>query len=181
VILTVGHSTRTLDEWLALLIAHGVERVVDVRTIPRSRRYPHFGVDRLPASLAAAGIGYAHLPELGGLRRPRPDSSNLAWKNPSFRGYADHMQTAEFEAGLERLIALARRTRRRVPGVAIMCAEAVPWRCHRSLIADALHARGIEVAHILDADPARPHVPTAHARIAEGRVTYPDPAGRLDL
>jgi uncharacterized protein (DUF488 family) len=165
---TVGHSTRTLEDFLAILRAHGVTVLVDVRKLPRSRRQPQFNVDTLPATLAAAGIGHAHFAGLGGLRQPRPDSVNRAWKNPSFRAYADYMQTDMFTAELERLLALGERER-----VAIMCAEAVWWRCHRSLIADALVARGEPVRHILDATRADPHVLRDFARVSEGRVTYP--------
>lgn len=167
-ILTAGHSTRPIGEFLGLLRAHGVELVADVRTVPRSRRNPQFNREALPASLAAEGIEYLHMPELGGLRRPRKDSINSAWRNESFRGYADYMQTPEFAAALARLIELGSGRR-----VAVMCAEAVPWRCHRSLIADALAARGIEVRHIMSETQARPHEVTPFARIEGNRVTYP--------
>jgi uncharacterized protein (DUF488 family) len=168
VILTVGHSTRPIEEFIALLRAHHVETLVDVRTVPRSRRNPQFARETLPATLAAAGIDYVHMPALGGLRRPRKDSTNLAWRNESFRGYADYMQTPEFAAALDGLVELT-QTRR----TAIMCAEAVPWRCHRSLIADALAARGIAVEHIMSEAAAKPHTVTSFARIEDGRVTYP--------
>src|ERR1700751_4108398 len=135
-VLTVGHSTRPLGEFIELLRAHGVTRVVDVRTVPRSARTPQFNKTSLPRSLKQAGIGYVHMPGLGGLRHPRRDSINTGWRNASFRGYADYMQTAEFENNLGRLIEIAR-----LDQSATMCAEAVPWRCHRSLIADALTAR----------------------------------------
>ena len=135
VVLTIGHSTRTLDEFIGLLQAHAVTRVVDVRTVPRSRHNPQFNQDSLPDSLKKAGLGYVHLPGLGGLRHAKRDSINVGWRNASFRGYADYMQTPEFEQGLEELIHLAKQEQ-----IAIMCAEAVPWRCHRSLIADALTA-----------------------------------------
>jgi uncharacterized protein (DUF488 family) len=167
-VLTIGHSTRPIDAFLDLLRAHDVAEVADVRTIPGSRRYPHFGRDNLPSSLAAVHIGYVHLPGLGGLRRPRPDSPNTGWRNQSFRGYADYMQTAEFEQSLAQLIDRAAQRR-----VAIMCAEAVPWRCHRSLIADALVVRGIAVEHIMSETRRDKHQlkPGAHA---DGtRVTYP--------
>src|SRR5262249_33548428 len=134
---TVGHSTRPIEELIALLRAHGVAQLVDVRTIPRSRRHPQFDREILPGALGPAGIGYAHMGGLGGLRAPRPDSVNLGWRNAGFRGYADYMQTADFTASLERLLTVARGV-----STAIMCAEAVPWRCHRSLIADALVVRG---------------------------------------
>jgi len=167
-LLTVGHSNRTLGELLDLLRAHGVEMLVDVRSVPRSRHNPQFNRETLPGELAAAGIEYRHMPGLGGLRRPRPDSRNTGWRNDSFRGYADYMETAEFERSLEELMALAggRRT-------AVMCAEAVPWRCHRSMIADAVAARGGEVRHILTAEKAEAHRMTGFARVEHGRVTYP--------
>jgi uncharacterized protein (DUF488 family) len=167
-ILTVGHSTRPIESFLALLTAHDVRTLADVRTIPRSRHNPQFEQRALAASLEAAGIDYRHMPDLGGLRRPRPDSINTAWKNASFRGYADYMQTPPFESALDELIAVAARG-----SVAVMCAEAVPWRCHRSLIADALLARGIEVREIVSTTATRPHRLTSWATVAEGRVTYP--------
>lgn len=167
---TVGHSTRTLAALVALLRAHGIARVADVRTLPRSRRHPQFDRAALPAGLAAAGIAYVHLPALGGLRRPRPDSVNLGWRHPGFRGYADHMATAEFAGGLAALEALARAER-----VAVLCAEAAAWRCHRALLADALVARGHEVRHIVAAGRAEPHALAAFARVEDGRVTYPGP------
>lgn len=167
-ILTIGHGNRTLAELIDLLRAHGVTRLVDVRSFPRSRRNPDFNVDALPAALALHGIAHTHLPELGGRRKPSPDSDNLAWRNESFRGYADHMRTPVFATGLDRLLELARQDR-----VAIMCAELVPWRCHRSLIADTLVVRGIPVAHILSPLPARPHELAPHARVIQGEVRYP--------
>ena len=168
---TVEHSTRTLEELVALLREHGVTRLVDVRTVPRSRHNPQFNRDTLPDALQVAGISYLHLPGLGGLRHPRADSQNTAWRNDSFRGFADYMQTPQFSTSLEELIALARRE----PTV-LMCAEAVPWRCHRSLIADALLARGIPVDHIMEPGgpgSARSHTLTAWARIDGNRVSYP--------
>lgn len=174
-IFTVGHSTRSLDELIALLLEHEVELLADVRTAPGSRRMPHFSKAVMAEELPRRGVGYVHLPELGGLRPPRPDSPNTGWQNDSFRGYADYMATAEWRAGLERLIGLARdRT------VAAMCAEAVPWRCHRSLIADGLLVRGIEVRHILGPGQARPHDLTSFAIVKEGGITYPGP-DRLPL
>ena len=170
--LTIGHSTRPLETFLGMLRAHGVKRVVDVRTVPRSRHNPQFNRDTLPAALRAAGIKYIHMAALGGLRHPRPDSLNAAWRNASFRGFADHMQTPEFTAGVKALLELARRQR-----VALMCAEAVPWRCHRSLIADALLARGIPVEHVASAARSQPHSLTPWARVRGARVTYPLPAG----
>jgi uncharacterized protein (DUF488 family) len=165
---TIGHSTRSLEELAGLLRAHTVAKVVDVRAVPSSRRHPHFDRESLSTSLGELGLGYGHLPGLGGRRRPRPDSINTAWQNASFRGYADYMQTTEFARNLEALLAEAAATR-----VAIMCAEAVPWRCHRSLLADALLARGVAVEHILGRGPARPHTLTPWARVAGGHVTYP--------
>jgi len=173
-VLTIGHSNHTLEAFVELLLAHHVTRVVDVRTVPRSRHNPQFNADALPQSLAAHGIAHTALRELGGLRKPRPDSPNQAWRNESFRGYADYMRTPEFESALGGLQELAIRDR-----VAIMCAEAVPWRCHRSLIADALLARGVTVAHITSLAPARPHVLTSFARVEGARVTYPA-AGLFD-
>lgn len=167
-VFTVGHSTRSLEEFLGLLRAHGVERVVDVRTVPRSRRHPHFAREALVESLPAAGIGYEWQPALGGLRRPRPDSPNGAWRNDSFRGFADHMQTAGFAAAVDELLALAQGD-----DLAIMCSEAVPWRCHRSLVGDALLVRGAKVLDIMSAGKATPHRLTPFARVAGTEVTYP--------
>jgi len=166
--LTVGHSNRPIDDFLRLLKAHGVKRLVDVRTIPRSRHNPQFNRENLPASLAVEGIAYEHMPELGGLRHPRKDSPNTGWKNLSFRGYADYMQTPEFERNLDALIDFDR-----AGGVAIMCAESVPWRCHRSLIADALVVRGIAVSHIMTEARANPHKITDFAHVENNRITYP--------
>ena len=168
VILTIGHSTRSLKDFLDLLQAHGVKRLVDVRTIPRSRHNPQFNQDALPKALRHAGIAYIHLPELGGLRHARRDSSNTGWRNASFRGFADYMQTPEFETGLVKLIKSGARTQ-----VAIMCAEAVPWRCHRSLIADALVVRRIPVEHITSATRAQSHSLTTFAKVAGIQITYP--------
>jgi uncharacterized protein (DUF488 family) len=145
-----------------------VQRLIDVRTIPQSRHNPQFGRERLSASLEGAGIHYTHMPGLGGLRRPRKDSVNTGWRNTSFRGYADYMQTPEFEENLNRCIELAKEER-----VALMCAESVPWRCHRSLIADALLARGVDVREISSATQARPHELTPWARVEGTQVTYP--------
>ena len=145
-VFTIGHSTRSIETFIEMLKAHGVKRLVDVRTIPRSRHNPQFNRDVLPETLLQAGIGYTHMEELGGLRHARKDSLNTGWRNASFRGFADYMQTPEFAAGLKTLIQTAKREQ-----VAIMCAEAVPWRCHRSLIGDALRARGIAVEDIMSA------------------------------
>lgn len=171
---TVGHSTRSADELVALLRAHAIERLVDVRTIPRSRRHPHFNREALPESLEAAGIAYAHMAGLGGLRHPRPDSRNTAWRDDGFRGYADYMQTPEFARNLQALSELASRER-----IAVMCAEAVPRRCHRSLLADALAARGVAVRHILTPDRVERHALTPTARVEGTRVTYPARQGSL--
>lgn len=175
-IFTIGHSTRSLDELVGLLRMHDVTLLADVRTVPRSRRVPHFDRVRLAAELPGRGIEYVHLPELGGLRRPRPDSVNAGWRNQSFRGYADHMDSTEWQGALARLIEVSRER-----AVAVMCAEAVPWRCHRSLIADGLIARGIEVRHIIGAGPAQRHALTPFARVDGDRVSYPSAQERLDL
>ena len=167
-ILTIGHSTRSIEEFIDLLQAHGVTLVVDVRTVPRSRRNPQFNRDALPQSLSAVEIGYRHMAGLGGLRRPAPDSPNTGWRNDSFRGYADYMQTPEFEEQLRALLELAPQER-----LALMCAEAVPWRCHRSLIADALVVRGWSVEHILSATRRQPHTLTPWARVDGTRIAYP--------
>jgi len=167
-IYTIGHSTRPAAELVGLLQGHGVRTLVDVRTIPRSRHNPQFNSDALAATLAAADIGYVHMPGLGGLRRPKPDSINAGWRNLSFRGYADYMQTPAFAEALGRLIALAAQDR-----VAIMCAEAVPWRCHRSLVADALVARGIGACEIASAARLAPHRLTPFAKVEDGTVRYP--------
>ncbi len=166
--MTVGHSTRSIDEFIGLLRAHAVSRVVDVRTIPRSRHNPQFNRGALSDSLQAAGLGYVHLPELGGLRHAKSDSINAGWRNASFRGYADYMQTLEFAQSLEELIQLARKER-----IAIMCAEAVPWRCHRSLIGDALVARGIQVEDIMSPTRRQIHALAAFAKIHGKKVVYP--------
>jgi uncharacterized protein (DUF488 family) len=164
----VGHSTRSADDFIALLRAHRIHQLVDVRTIPRSRHNPQFAQDQLSASLNHAGIHYLHMPTLGGLRHTRRDSVNTAWRNASFRGYADYMQTPEFDDAIDELIRLARRRR-----TAIMCAEAVPWRCHRSLIADALLVRSLQVEEIASATSTRPHTLTPWARVNGQNITYP--------
>lgn len=165
---TVGHSTRSLDELVGLLREPGIALLADVRTAPGSRRMPHFRKAALAAALPELGIAYLHLPELGGLRRPKPDSPNAGWRNDGFRGFADHMASAEFAAGLERLIELGRDR-----AVAVMCAEAVPWRCHRSLIADALVARGLEVRHLLGPGRSQAHSLTPFGLVDGDRITYP--------
>jgi uncharacterized protein (DUF488 family) len=165
---TIGHSTRPIEEFIRILEAHNIRQLVDVRTIPRSRHNPQFDQANLPESLAGAGIAYRHMPGLGGLRRASADSINTGWRNASFRGYADYMQTDAFREELEELIALSAEQ-----PTAIMCAETVPWRCHRSLIADALAARGIEVIEILSATEARLHAMTPFARVRGVDVTYP--------
>jgi uncharacterized protein (DUF488 family) len=167
-VLTIGHSTRTIEEFLATLAAHGVQRLVDVRTIPKSRRVPQFNSDALAASLHKQGIEYLHMKSLGGLRHAKKDSVNLGWRNASFRGYADYMATDEFRSALSRLLDLATEKR-----TAIMCAEAVPWRCHRSLIGDALLVRGVIVEDIMNAASARPHEMTPFARADGLNIVYP--------
>jgi uncharacterized protein (DUF488 family) len=170
-VLTIGHSNRPLEEFLRLLQAHGVALVVDVRKMPGSRSNPQFGSDTLPQALQQTGIGYRHLPGLGGLRRRRPDSPNTGWKNASFQGFADYMLTPEFERSLQEMLERAGGER-----VALMCAEAVPWRCHRSLIADALVGRGITVEHILGASRTQPHTLRPWARVQGARIIYPSAA-----
>lgn len=167
-LLTVGHSTRAIDAFIALLAGHAVTLLVDVRSVPRSRHNPQFNDDALAASLAAARIGYAHAPGLGGFRRTIADSPNTGWHNLSFRGYADYMQGAAFEQELIGLIELARRER-----IALMCAEAVPWRCHRSLIADALLVHGVPACEIVGPDRLQPHRLTPFARVRGTRIDYP--------
>jgi uncharacterized protein (DUF488 family) len=173
-IFTVGHSTLPIERFVALLEAYGIAQLADVRTVPRSRRNPQFNADALRDALRTAGIDYVPLGELGGLRKPRADSPNSGWRNESFRGYADYMQTAEFADGLERLVELGAERR-----TAIMCAEAVPWRCHRSLIADALGVRGIGVVEILSETSYRDHALTPFARVSGTTVTYPPAQDRL--
>jgi uncharacterized protein (DUF488 family) len=164
---TIGHSTRQLEELIAALHAFKIQTVVDVRSFPGSRRYPHFNRENLSMSLAAAGVEYLHFPELGGRRRALTDSLNMAWRNESFRGYADYMETEEFQKGIARLLDLA-RTRR----TAIMCSEAVWWRCHRSMISDYLKVNGVEVTHIANVRKSEAHPFTSAARIVNGRLSY---------
>jgi uncharacterized protein (DUF488 family) len=163
---TAGHSTRSLDDFVALLLENGIERLADIRRYPGSRRYPHFSREALAAELPGLGIEYVHIPELGGRRKPRPDSRNTAWRNEQFRAYADHMATAEFRQAVDALLASPRTT-------AIMCAEAVPWRCHRNLVSDELVRRGIEVLHILGPHSTRKHEMNPHARIEGDHLVYP--------
>jgi uncharacterized protein (DUF488 family) len=167
-VFTIGHSTRPINQFIAMLTGHHVSRLIDVRTIPQSRHNPQFGREQLAASLAKSGIQYIHMPGLGGLRRPRKDSTNTGWRNASFRGYADYMETREFEESLNRCLELAKEE-----PIALMCAEAVPWRCHRSLIADALLARDIDVQEIVSATDGRPHALTPWARVDGTKVSYP--------
>jgi uncharacterized protein (DUF488 family) len=165
---TIGHSTRDIASFISLLQANGIKLLVDVRTLPGSKRYPQFNKEALADSLGKSGIHYEHFPQLGGRRKARPDSRNSAWRNESFRGYADYMETEEFHKGVKRLLDLVADTN----PTAIMCAEAVWWRCHRSLISDYLKARGIEVMHILDANKTESHPYTSAARIVNGKLNY---------
>ncbi|MBF0672761.1 MULTISPECIES: DUF488 domain-containing protein [unclassified Salinibacterium] len=167
-VFTVGHSTRSLEEFVALVRAHGVTLVADIRTVPKSRRNPQYWEDSMRVTLPEHGIGYTRIAGLGGLRKTSADSPNDAWRNLSFRGYADYMQTPEFEAALAELVALTEEHT-----VAIMCAEAVPWRCHRSLVGDALLARGIRVADIMTPTNAREETLTSFAVVDGTTVTYP--------
>lgn len=164
---TVGHSTLCADDFLSLLRAHAIEAIADVRRYPASRRHPHFAREPLAAALAQAGLAYVWLPALGGRRRGRPDSPHVAWRSESFRAYADHMDSEEFHAGLVALLAQASER-----ATAVLCAEAVPWRCHRQLIADALSARGVEVRHVLGPGKAEAHRLTPFARLDGERVLY---------
>jgi uncharacterized protein (DUF488 family) len=165
---TIGHSTRKIDIFLSLLKENGIKLVADVRMFPGSKRYPQFGREALAKSLGGHGIRYEHFPELGGRRKAKPDSKNTAWRNESFRGYADYMETDDFRNGIARLVYLADQA----GPTAIMCAEAVWWRCHRSLISDYLKARGVEVVHILDEKKNEPHPFTSAAQIVNGELSY---------
>jgi uncharacterized protein (DUF488 family) len=167
VVYTVGHSTRPIEDFLALLHREGIRVLIDVRAFPMSRRHPHFNRESLGTTLAANDVAYVHAPPLGGRRRPRANSHNTGWRNESFRAYADHMSTPEFREALENVIATALRD-----PTTVMCAEALPWRCHRWLIADALVARGCEVRHVLDGSTDL-HSLTEIARVVNGDVTYP--------
>jgi uncharacterized protein (DUF488 family) len=164
---TIGHSTLGLEEFLSVLSSFQIGLLVDVRSFPGSRRYPHFNKENLRGSLTSARIEYLHMPELGGRRKTRPDSQNIAWRNESFRGYADYMETDAFREGIERLLELASERR-----TAIMCAEAVWWRCHRSLIADHLKAAGVSVTHILGEGKSDEHPYTSAAQIFNGKLSY---------
>jgi uncharacterized protein (DUF488 family) len=168
IVCTIGHSNRPIEEFIALLQENGVKCVLDIRTVPKSRHNPQFGQDQLPSSLAAAGIAYRQMPGLGGLRKPLKDSPNSGWRNTSFRGYADYMQTPEFNENVEAVVELAATTR-----CALMCAESVPWRCHRSMVADALAVRGIPAEHIINPGKRRPHTLTKFARVDGTRILYP--------
>jgi uncharacterized protein (DUF488 family) len=172
---TIGHSTRAIDEFISLLNENEIKLLVDVRAWPGSKRYPQFNKDALEESLNAHGISYQHFYELGGKRKSKRDSRNTAWRNASFRGYADYMETDQFQKGIERLLDVAAEA----DPTAIMCAEAVWWRCHRSLIADYLKARGLEVLHVLGANKVEPHPYTSAARIVDGRLSYSGKGDRL--
>ena len=164
---TVGHSTLSIEDFILKLKSFDIELLIDVRSYPGSRRYPHFNKNNLSESLAEVAIHYEHLPELGGRRRARPDSLNMTWRNESFRGYADYMETSEFHEGIERLLGIAKKQR-----VAIMCSEAVWWRCHRSMISDYLKVKGIDVIHIMGEGKSERHPFTAAARVVNGELSY---------
>jgi uncharacterized protein (DUF488 family) len=164
---TIGHSTRSAEEFKEILLGHRIGALVDVRSFPGSRRYPHFNKPELSSDLEAVGVLYVHNKKLGGRRRPVPDSKNTAWRNASFRAYADHIESEEFKEGIEELLNVASTNR-----TAIMCAEALWWRCHRSIIADFLKACGVEVIHIIDAAKVETHPYTSAARIVDGRLSY---------
>jgi uncharacterized protein (DUF488 family) len=173
---TIGHSTRSIEEFIDLLKAHKIQLVVDVRRFPASRRYPHFNQAMLTQSLSDAGIRHHHMPALGGRRPAHRDSVNLGWRNTGFRGYADYMQTQEFWDALEELMQLGRASR-----TVIMCAEAVPWRCHRNLISDALTTRGWDVSHILSASKVDHHQVTSFATVSGTRLLYPSETQQASL
>lgn len=168
IVCTIGHSNRPIEEFIDLLRRNAVACVLDIRTVPKSRHNPQFGQDLLPVSLAAAGIGYRQIPGLGGLRKPLKDSPNSGWRNTSFRGYADYMQSEAFRENVEEVVGLAGQMR-----CALMCAESVPWRCHRSMVADALLVRGIQVEHIINPGKRRPHTLTPFAQVEGLRIMYP--------
>lgn len=167
-VLTIGHSTLPVQDFIALLLENGIDRIIDVRTVPRSRHNPQFNRDTFPETLAQAGIRYTHMPGLGGLRHAKADSPNRGWRNDSFRGFADYMQPSEFANSIEQAMEFCVRER-----VALMCAEAVPWRCHRSLIADALLVQGVRVIHIMGKAKRVDHQITPFARIDGATITYP--------
>lgn len=169
-VFTIGHSTRSIEDFIKLMLENNIKTVVDVRTIPRSRHNPQYNADVLPASLKEAGLNYIHMTGLGGLRRTVKDSVNTGWRNASFRGFADYMQTPEFDAALDELIALAKKET-----IALMCAEALPWRCHRSLIADALFVRNIPAKHIFSHTSQNLHSLTPWAKVEGTTITYPPP------
>jgi uncharacterized protein (DUF488 family) len=171
---TIGHSTRSIEEFISLLRSQDIQVLADVRQFPGSRRHPQFGQEQLSGALAKEGIAYVHFPELGGRRRARPDSPNTAWRNAAFRGYADYMMTPAFRAGIQRLLKIARTKR-----TAIMCAEALWWRCHRSLIADYLKAKGKKVFHIFTASKIEEHPFTSAARLVNGKLSYSAPQAEL--
>jgi len=174
---TIGHSNRSIEDFIGLLWANEVAKVIDVRTIPRSRHNPQFNLDSLPESLGCAGIDYTHMPGLGGLRHAHVDSPNTGWHNPSFRGYADYMQSADFAQNVDQVVELSR-----VQRCALMCAEAVPWRCHRSMIADALLVRGVRVEDIITEHGRKPHILTSFAHVDDLHLTYPPSAAdRVEL
>ena len=175
-IYTVGHSTHSIEEFIAMLQAYHIEQLVDIRTVPRSRHNPQFESGALAASLKSAHIGYVHMKALGGLRHTRADSPNTGWRNKSFRGYADYMQTPEFKDALEKLIEIAKKKR-----TVIMCAEAVPWRCHRSLVGDALTVRGIEAVDIMSAEKSKPHALTRFAQVHGTDIVYKGDQLALEL
>jgi len=174
---TIGHSTRTIEEFIGALQAHGIKVVADVRLLPGSKRYPQFNKERLAKSLTDHAIGYEHFPELGGRRKAREHSRNTAWRNDAFRGYADHMETTEFVAGIARL----EEATERQGAAAIMCAEVIWWKCHRGLIADYLKAQGTEVIHIIDANKTEPHPFTSAAKIIDGKLDYSRDAPELPI
>lgn len=171
IVFTIGHSNRTIEEFIGLLKENHVGLLLDIRTVPRSRHNPQFNRDALPDSLAVYGVGYRHMAGLGGLRHPKHDSANAGWRNTSFRGYADYMQTPEFAANVDELARLAGTAQ-----CVLMCAESVPWRCHRSMVADALVVRGIPVEHIMGPGKRKPHTLTSFAHVEGRHITYPPPA-----
>lgn len=176
---TIGHSTRSIEEFIEALREHKIKAIADVRLLPGSKRYPHFNRETLATSLAACVIGYEHFPELGGRRKAQPNSANTAWRNSAFRGYADHMETSQFRDGIERLA----RFSEALGPTAIMCAEAVWWQCHRALISDYLKVRGTDVCHIMTPSKCVPHPYSSAARICDGRLSYaaPETAGSSEL